>query len=330
MKRQRFIHLFLTFLCAVFFVCAGFAVSNILKRENTVAAHAETEVTSTIYWGVKDSTLNISSGPLSSAYYTGTQTGNFSSTQTLSGQWLSYRNKITDVNFLTTIVAANTANWFSGFNKLTTINIEKLDTSNVRLMHNMFNGCSSLTSLELSNFNTSNVTNMGSLFQNCSSLSALDVSGFVFSNCTNAINLFASCVGLAELNLGNADLSQATISNMFGYLYNLKQLSISESLASKIVDTNLFGTGGPVSWYGSDGTEYNADNPMTEAGLYTSEKPECQHDWQLQGEAANLCVGGSEEYVCSKCGATDTKSITALGHAYVAGAVTAPTCTERG
>lgn len=53
---------------------------------------------------------------------------------------------------------------FEGCNKLKSIDLSKLDTSNVTSMKKLFLNCFCLTSIDLSNFNTSKVTDMSNMF----------------------------------------------------------------------------------------------------------------------------------------------------------------------
>lgn len=66
--------------------------------------------------------------------------------------------------------ATYTSYMFFGCNKLPSIDLSFLQTTNVKDMNNMFTACNGLTSLDLSNFDTSNVTNMGYMFYVCSKL----------------------------------------------------------------------------------------------------------------------------------------------------------------
>ena len=83
--------------------------------------------------------------------------------------------------------------YFGGFNKMTSINLSALDTSEVTNMKGMFAGCRSLTNLDVSNFDTSEVTNMSSMFYDCSSLTSLDLSKFDTSKVTRMNNIFCAC-----------------------------------------------------------------------------------------------------------------------------------------
>ena len=57
-------------------------------------------------------------------------------------------------------------------------------------MSEMFSNCSSLTSLNLSKFNTKNVKSMCNMFYNCCSLVFLDISNFNYDNVINKDNMF--------------------------------------------------------------------------------------------------------------------------------------------
>ena len=83
--------------------------------------------------------------------------------------------------------------YFAYFNKMTSIDLSFLDTSEVTNMMDMFSGCSSLTSLDVSNFDTSKVTNMHTMFDSCSILTSLDVSNFDTSKVTDMFGMFCNC-----------------------------------------------------------------------------------------------------------------------------------------
>ena len=69
-------------------------------------------------------------------------------------------------------------NYFCGFNKMTSIDLSALDTSQVTNMSYMFGGCRSLTSLDVSNFDTSSVTNMDRMFCDCPAWDTVDQTKF--------------------------------------------------------------------------------------------------------------------------------------------------------
>ena len=125
--------------------------------------------------------------------------------------------------------------YFAYFDKMTSIDLSALDTSEVTDMRDMFYGGSSLPSLELRNFDTSNVTNMGFMFYECSSLTSLDVSNFDTSNVTNMGFMFSGCSSLPSLDVSNFDTSQVTNMNcMFNSCSSLTSLDVSKFDTSQV------------------------------------------------------------------------------------------------
>ncbi len=90
------------------------------------------------------------------------------------------------------------SNFYTDYN-LTSIDISKLDTSNVTSMRGMFRNCIRLTSLDLSDLDTSNVVNMSGMFYNCNQLLELDISSMDTSSVTNMSRMFASCAKLEKV-----------------------------------------------------------------------------------------------------------------------------------
>ena len=130
--------------------------------------------------------------------------------------------------------------YFSGFNKMTSIDLSALDTSQVTNMFGMFTSCSSLTSLDVRNFDTSKVTNMQSMFLLCSSLTSLDLSSFDTSQVTNMSNMFGYCSELTSLDVSKFNTSQVTdMGAMFGKCSGLTSLDLSSFDTSKV--TNMSG-----------------------------------------------------------------------------------------
>ncbi len=106
--------------------------------------------------------------------------------------------------------------YFYDFEKMTSIDLSALDTSEVTNMGDMFVGCSSLTSLDISNFDTSQVTNMSRMFNFCYGLTSLDVSNLDTSQVTNMNSMFFGCSSLTSLDVSNFDTSNVTdMSGMF-------------------------------------------------------------------------------------------------------------------
>ena len=133
--------------------------------------------------------------------------------------------------------------YFSGFNKMTSIDLSVLDTSEVTNMYYMFCDCSSLTSIDVSNFDTSNVTDMGGMFDGCRGLTNLGVSKFDTSNVTDMGKMFDDCRGLTNLDVSNFDTSQVTdMSSMFASCSSLTSLDVSKFDTSQVTDMSaMFG-----------------------------------------------------------------------------------------
>ena len=99
------------------------------------------------------------------------------------------------------IIANESMRWyFVLFEKMTSIDLSALDTSEVTDMNGMFGGCSGLTNLDVSKFDTSQVTDMSSMFSGCSSLTSLDLSNFDTSNVTNMHFMFCECPAWATVD----------------------------------------------------------------------------------------------------------------------------------
>lgn len=137
-----------------------------------------------------------------------------------------------DLSRLDTSNVTSMVGVFKNSNSLTSINMNNWDTSIVTTMNGMFNGCSNLIKLDLSNFDTSNVTVMnsgwhGGMFYNCSSLEELDISSFDTSKITSMEGMFDSCSSLTTLDLSNFNTSIVTsMRSMFARCSSLVSLNV--------------------------------------------------------------------------------------------------------
>ena len=111
----------------------------------------------------------------------------------------------------------NMSQLFVNQNKLTTISLENINTSNSENMSELFSGCSSLSFIDVSDFNTSNVTNMSSMFNSCSNLETINgLDSFNTSNVTNMSSMFSKIKNLENLDISSFDSTELTnINNMF-------------------------------------------------------------------------------------------------------------------
>ena len=96
---------------------------------------------------------------------------------------------------------------FQGLVSLESLDLTKVDTSNVSEMGSMFSGCSNLQTLDVSGFDTSNVRCMGWMFSGCSNLQTLDVSRFNTSKVLSMEGMFCDCSSLKELDLSGFNTS---------------------------------------------------------------------------------------------------------------------------
>lgn len=126
--------------------------------------------------------------------------------------------------------------------KLKTIDLSDLDTSQVTSMIEAFYQCSNLTSIDLTNVNTSNVTNMSYMFAYLGDIESLDVSNFDTSNVTNMYQMFKYCQNLYSLDLSNFDTSKVTnMSEMFYSNMKMRSLDVSNFNVSNVTDmSNMF------------------------------------------------------------------------------------------
>ena len=133
---------------------------------------------------------------------------------------------------------------FKNCDKLRSVNLSNLDTSNVNNMSYMFNGCKSLTSLNVSNFNTSQVNYMSYMFNGCESLTSLDLSNFNTSQVADMSNMFGYCKSLTSLNISNFNTSQVTgMSGIFNNCTSLTSLDVSNFDTSRVTSTSYIFNG---------------------------------------------------------------------------------------
>ena len=126
--------------------------------------------------------------------------------------------------------------WFANCENLTSIiDIENLNTENVKLMMCMFYHCKSLTFLDVSKFDTKNVEDMNGMFDTCSGLTTLDVSNFNTSNVTEMEAMFAVCSNLKSIDISNFDTRNVTlIGSLFKNCSSLTSLDVSKLNTDKV------------------------------------------------------------------------------------------------
>ena len=161
----------------------------------------------------------------------------------LSGLFYNSPAKTLDLSKLNTSNVANMNNMFRYCASLTSLDVSNFDTSNATIISFMFRDCPSLTSLDVSNFNTSKVTTMESMFYNCQSLTSLDVSNFDTSKVNSIAEMFYYCKSLTSLKgLNNWNVDKvANMNNMFRYCEALTSLDVSTWNVGHITASYYFG-----------------------------------------------------------------------------------------
>lgn len=149
--------------------------------------------------------------------------------------WHNNRINIKKVIVENVIQPFSTAYWFSDQENVTSMNLKKLDTSQVKYMSYMFNGMTNLSSLDVSNFNTKNVINMQDMFEAMTNLKELDLSNFNTSNVKKMNNMFNGLENVTLLNVSNFNTSNVTEMNgMFSKVKKLKTLDVSSFDTNKV------------------------------------------------------------------------------------------------
>lgn len=90
---------------------------------------------------------------------------------------------------------------FSDCSNLESADLSGLDTDKTMgaYLNGMFRRCYKLKSVNLNRLDTSNVSTMQYMFQDCKSLTSLDLSGFDASKVTDAYGMFSGCSALTSL-----------------------------------------------------------------------------------------------------------------------------------
>ena len=185
--------------------------------------------------------------------------------------WSAYRGNVKTVTVADEGIApVSTANWFYSFANVESINLSKLDTSNVANMSFMFYKCNTLTSLDLSSFDTRNVAIMSYMFSYCGSLTNLDLSSFDTRNVANMSYMFDGCNTLTSLDLSSFDTRNvANMSYMLHGCNTLMTLDLSSFDTSKV--TTMDGMfGGCKALTALDLSSFDTSKVTTMGGLFSN------------------------------------------------------------
>lgn len=166
------------------------------------------------------------------------------------------------------IYAPSDSSWmFSDYNNITYINLNNLDTANVKTMYAMFMNCNNLKNVTFAkNFNTANVTSLGRMFQNCSSLEKLDISKFDTNEVTEMGAMFESCSKISEIKFGDKFIVNPSTSMgwMFYNCNSLEELDLStfKSDNNTNVSNMFYGANNLKRVYFKEGTANKLENAL--------------------------------------------------------------------
>ena len=161
-----------------------------------------------IYWGNEPSGHNIDGTSLRpfEIYFDRSITGP-GSTLFTGGYPISVTYDSGNYYVDTNLVPNSLVGCFADNSAVTSIIINRLDTSLVTSIENMFQQCTSLQRLDVSNLDTSNVTLMGNLFIGCSSLNSLDLSSWNVSKVVRIWGAFRAMTSLTSIDLSSWNTS---------------------------------------------------------------------------------------------------------------------------
>ncbi len=120
-------------------------------------------------------------------------------------------------------------------NKLTSLNLTNVDTSQTVNMSSMFMGSHALESIILKGIDTSNVTDMSSMFATGDGMEIieLDLSGFDTRNVVDMAGMFRNCGELKSLNLSNFNTQKVKkLTGMFTWCFKLTSLILPVGFGS--------------------------------------------------------------------------------------------------
>ena len=149
--------------------------------------------------------------------------------------------KYVNLNFKSPITAEtpNIQYMFKNCKSLTSVDLSKVNVSQIIYFEEMFYGCTSLEEINLENFEISYKSSIyiDSMFYNCTSLKSLDLSSFKPKNLYSMKKTFYNCYSLTSINLDKLYSNLVVdMSHLFYNCSSLKFLNLSDMLTEKIHD----------------------------------------------------------------------------------------------
>ena len=132
-------------------------------------------------------------------------------------------------NLIQSGYAQNGNKYFDGLSNLSSIDVSKLNISNIKDLSFYFRGCSSLYNLNIEYWDTKEVRNFSGMFTGCSSLTELRLNFWDTRNVTVMANMFAGCTNLRDLRLERWNTQSVNVmANMFAGCSAITHLYLSE------------------------------------------------------------------------------------------------------
>ena len=126
--------------------------------------------------------------------------------------------------------AQNGNKYFDGLSNLSSIDVSKLNISNIKDLSFYFRNCSSLYDLNIEYWDTKEVKNFAGMFTGCRSLMDLRLYFWDTRNVSAMGTMFAGCTNLKTLNLSGWNTQSVNImSNMFSGCSAITSLYLSEN-----------------------------------------------------------------------------------------------------
>lgn len=132
-------------------------------------------------------------------------------------------------NLIQSGYAQNGNKYFDRLSNLSSIDVSKLNISNIKDLSFYFRGCSSLYDLNIEYWDTKEVRNFSGMFTGCSSLPELRLYFWDTRKVTTMANMFAGCTNLKDLRLEGWNTQSVNImANMFAGCSAITHLYLSE------------------------------------------------------------------------------------------------------
>ena len=113
--------------------------------------------------------------------------------------WWSIRNEVSSVKIVDSGIApASIDYWFYRMENLSSIDVQKLDTSRCSDFFLTFGWCGRLISLDLSNWSTRSLTKLNGTFLGCGRMRSLNLDGWETSNVVSFHCLFHNCSAMSD------------------------------------------------------------------------------------------------------------------------------------